>query len=537
MASDVDTLVRELCTAVNLPIPDPHDVTRVAVFGVWNAGKSTLIKRLLVELEKPIPDWLTVAGAPETNFVGTISIDDDTTLVDTPGISDGMSLHVGEAAEALKSADVVLVLLLPSIVTAEKDEILAVLAAEPVHPDGWPWPEHGLKVLVSQLDEFGLSPVDDAIAFEELAAKKLEELTRILSDGGFRFRHPPGYVIADLAGEVADDRDGVEASDYERGPWDGIEPLLEWLRQIPHDDVRHAGAVRRAVADAVGHASSAREAAAALDIQLRTLAVEIDERKQALSSVDLQAAEARGALAADLESFAASIYSEDLGEGEAALGSRQKEVVDRWFDRQRAWLSDAHVDFAATATFTPNSDSDVQVDRPLSVLEELITSGQLSEGAIRVLETVFDADADTLKKELDKLTGSDDYWKHAERIFKTENQARFAKTVLVVERSLPVLLELQGLIQAFQADPTPEHERRVSELRGQVRAANEEAVNEASAALGDLVELVRGPLSDDIDHREELMRSITVSRDDQTQYADLISDQIERLRAAVVASA
>src|SRR4051794_26246160 len=147
MAIDVDALVHELCATANVQIPEPHDVTRVAVFGVWNAGKSTLIKRLLVELGKPIPDWLTVAGAPETNFVGTIPIDDDTTLVDTPGISDGMSLHVGEAADALKSADVVLILLLPAVVTAEKDEILALLAAAHVHPDGWPWPEHALKVL------------------------------------------------------------------------------------------------------------------------------------------------------------------------------------------------------------------------------------------------------------------------------------------------------------------------------------------------------------------------------------------------------
>ena len=60
---------------------------------MWNAGKSTLLKRLLVELGHAVPDWVTVAAAPETNFVGEVALDDDLVLLDTPGISDGMSLH------------------------------------------------------------------------------------------------------------------------------------------------------------------------------------------------------------------------------------------------------------------------------------------------------------------------------------------------------------------------------------------------------------------------------------------------------------
>ena len=39
---------------------------QVTVFGVYDAGKSSLIKRLLVELGAPVPDWLTISARPET---------------------------------------------------------------------------------------------------------------------------------------------------------------------------------------------------------------------------------------------------------------------------------------------------------------------------------------------------------------------------------------------------------------------------------------------------------------------------------------
>src|SRR4051794_11490062 len=156
MDSKTGQAVDHLCAVAEVSQSPLNETTNVAVFGVWNAGKSTLIKRLLVELGLPIPDWLTVAGAPETNFVGSITLGPETTFVDTPGISDGMSLHEGEAAKALRLADALIVVLLPSLVTAEKDEILAVLRAQHAHEDGWPWPPHGLRVLVAQLDDFGL---------------------------------------------------------------------------------------------------------------------------------------------------------------------------------------------------------------------------------------------------------------------------------------------------------------------------------------------------------------------------------------------
>src|SRR3954468_1135296 len=92
----------ELARRMGASVPVPNDRTGLALFGVWNAGKSTLLKRLLVETGRPIPDWLTIAASPETNFVGETDILEDVVALDTPGISAGMSLHEGEAAAALR---------------------------------------------------------------------------------------------------------------------------------------------------------------------------------------------------------------------------------------------------------------------------------------------------------------------------------------------------------------------------------------------------------------------------------------------------
>jgi hypothetical protein len=528
MGEELDTAIGELCNAADLRPAIPHDTTRVAVFGVWNSGKSTLIKRLLVELGKPIPDWLTVAGAPETNFVSTVSIDQETDLVDTPGISDGMSLHAGEAAEALKDADVVVVLLLPNLVTAEKDEILAVLNAEHVHSDGWPWPAHGIKVLVGQVDEFGLDPIDDEHAFAKFAETKLHELTQILNESGVHLSEPPSVVIADLGADVGDDREDVQLSDYERGDWDGIAGVLAWLRGIPHTAVREAGATRRLVADAAARARTGREVAHALDLQRKTLQVEIDERREARDSLELQLADARNQLAADLEAFAASIYSGDLEAGEQALPSQQKQVIDDWLAKQRDWLADARVDFDSSTTLSLDQDS----ESPLSTLESLISSGRLSDSAILVLEQLFGADSGTLKEELSKLKDNGDYWNQADRLFRSETQAKVTKTVLVVAKVLPELVELADLIRTARADPTPAHERLVAGLRNKVRDANTVAVDEAEQALRDLVAAIRAPLDAEINRREELLGTVTGGRDEQADRAQSIDERIGAVRAA-----
>ncbi len=82
----------------------------VTLFGPYDSGKSSLLKRLLIDDDRPAPDWLTVSGRRETfepreaEVMGVV-------IRDTPGIAGGNELHEKAAGEALLLSDVVVLVL------------------------------------------------------------------------------------------------------------------------------------------------------------------------------------------------------------------------------------------------------------------------------------------------------------------------------------------------------------------------------------------------------------------------------------------
>ena len=241
-------------------------------------------------------------------------------------------------------------------------------------------------------------------------------------------------------------------------------------------------------------------------------------------------ADARNELAGDLEAFAASIYGADFDEGEDVLLARQKQVIDDWFIKQEDWLGDARIDFQTNASLGFDDESRRS---PLSALEELVSSGRLSESAVLALEKAFGTDSESLGAELYKTRTDNAYWDQAERLFKSQKEARIASTVLVSAEVLPLLPELAALVRTLQSDPTPARERLVAELRSKVRDANEQAVDEALAAAGNMLDAVRTPLAEDIDQRETILSTVAGERAEQADYARRIGERIDGVRAVM----
>ena len=59
------------------------DKLTTVIFGAYDAGKSTLLKRLLVEAGTAVPEWLTVSGRRETFEVLSVQ-SEGIVFVDTP---------------------------------------------------------------------------------------------------------------------------------------------------------------------------------------------------------------------------------------------------------------------------------------------------------------------------------------------------------------------------------------------------------------------------------------------------------------------
>jgi len=103
-----------------------RDQVVVTFFGPYDSGKSSLLKRLLVDEGKPLPDWLTVSGRRETFEPKEVSVS-GLSVRDTPGIAGGNELHEAIAKEALLLSDAIALVLPPQLVTSDRDSLIAVL--------------------------------------------------------------------------------------------------------------------------------------------------------------------------------------------------------------------------------------------------------------------------------------------------------------------------------------------------------------------------------------------------------------------------
>ena len=151
---------------------------------------------------------------------------------------------------------------------------------------------------------------------------------------------------------------------------------------------------------------------------------------------------------------------------------------------------------------------------------------------MNVIKEIFGADLDSLREELAK-TKDNEYWKYTARLFKSEGHAKVAHGVLVATASIPVLLQLAGVVRELTADPTPEHERRVNELRASVRGDNSRAVASAIEVLRDYVDTLATMLDDEITLREQLITTATAGAEGQRARERVIEGHIEDLRAAL----
>ena len=80
------------------------DTLEVVLFGAYDAGKSSLLKRLLVDWGSPVPEWLTVSGRRETFESKRVEVT-GLGLTDTPGLSSGNGEHDDLTLGAMRIAD------------------------------------------------------------------------------------------------------------------------------------------------------------------------------------------------------------------------------------------------------------------------------------------------------------------------------------------------------------------------------------------------------------------------------------------------
>lgn len=150
------------------------DTLEVVVFGAYDAGKSSLLKRLLVDWKVPVPKWLTVSGRRET-FESKRVEAKGLGLIDTPGLGSGNSDHDELTLYTMRLADVYLWVLPPQLVTTGKEKFLEVLFGDVGIAEA-------TIAIVARMDEAGVDPSDNEQQFAELCERKKKELSFIVAE-------------------------------------------------------------------------------------------------------------------------------------------------------------------------------------------------------------------------------------------------------------------------------------------------------------------------------------------------------------------
>jgi hypothetical protein len=200
----------------------------VTVYGPYDSGKTTLVKRLLIEGSTPVPGWLTISGRPETAKV-TETESEGIIYVDTPGTAGRSEEHNRLAEEALTLTDA-LMAVLPQQRVREDTGRVAELAAG--------YPQGVLLVVIAQSDTVGADPQSDLDEFRRLCGHRRAELLKVLPEELARVLSDAVHVVAaDPYGEVGSLRQPDLGHYDSYRAWDGIAglraSLLSLSRRLP----------------------------------------------------------------------------------------------------------------------------------------------------------------------------------------------------------------------------------------------------------------------------------------------------------------
>lgn len=195
------------------------------LFGAFDTGKSSILRRLLVDAGQEVPDWLTISARHETFDEHLIQIS-GVSIRDTPGLSpqgtDVRSLENSRVArDSLGLTDVLLVTLNPQLPTGERDELLEVLAED--------WPTGSIWFLISRADEGGVDPTLDPTSFLAWGERKRTELRESLrlDDAA------PIHVIVPDYGQLGAFDPEPEPGTWDMSrEWDGMDRLQSALSEL-----------------------------------------------------------------------------------------------------------------------------------------------------------------------------------------------------------------------------------------------------------------------------------------------------------------
>ncbi|WP_194163519.1 GTPase domain-containing protein [Mycolicibacterium sp. P1-5] len=194
----------------------------VTVYGAYDTGKSSLLRRLIVDSGVEVPEWLTISARHETFEVNEVRVA-GCLLRDTPGFVTGADdaradMNTQLANAAVDLTDVVIVTVTPQLATAEFPALQALVRRA--------WDPGSLWFVISRFDEAGVDPESDLDGYRERSKRKTDELRSALDlDDAV-----PVFVVSQDFAQMAGSERNPDPQMWDdcRG-WDGMAELRSAL--------------------------------------------------------------------------------------------------------------------------------------------------------------------------------------------------------------------------------------------------------------------------------------------------------------------
>ena len=492
----------------------------VTLFGAYDTGNSSVLKRLLLDQSKPVPAWLTISARRETFECNEVELL-DVVLVDTPGVSGGNLVHESVTDAALLGTDAVIVVLPPQLVTGDAEAVAAIMdvlsgAKFNCAVDG-AYPEGGLIIVLARMDEAGAMPDIDLAAYATLLQRKRQELKALLSKHGVSDERIIVHcVVADWSGMAGSGGDAT-AADYDGSrEWDGIGELADRIGLLPSQfSELRLWSEQRFLRHHLG------KAAEALQMEARESQLSVESAKNDAESYKLQSSHldavisnARASLKHRVAEEVRSICQRNDTNPDAVtqlLSERLQGVLDRWYQANDAAVQTLVDEFDAEIEERhKRPDWQAMADRIASIADASKNEGSkstadgfpkpadlkkggnllqtaIAEGAPLVIDMPLEAAREELARF--KQAGSfQEYAKQAARrkgAFRSAAHARRAETMVKVNQAVvvavPLIVDIVGIVGEHKA------EARAAEERIKKRADLEQGLENAGSTIIDEV--------------------------------------------------
>ncbi|WP_341953383.1 hypothetical protein [Salinibacterium sp. TMP30] len=464
------------------------------LFGAFDTGKSSILRRLLVDSGQPIPEWLSISARHETFADHQVTVA-GCVIRDTPGLSpDGQDIRSVKnsaiARTSLGLTDVLMVTLNPQLATGERDELLKSLSSG--------WPNSCLWFLISRADEGGIDPALDPVGFSAWSERKRVELRSSLA----LVEGMPVHVVVPDYGQVGAFEPDPEPSIWDISrPWDGMDELRASLSDLAGVDLRESrkGAEHRFWLNAVSERIEAvRSTLAGLTTAHSTAHAALGKRDLFLKQLGSLTDSAQVSIEGTIEDAIRRVLLSPQIDAEF-IQHTVDPVLEEWWHQQHAELARIRRD--AIQTFDTHREG-----RAWETLESLYSTTTLPSAQDPAAARAFTPRFDKLGlKAVDGLKAADAVRK-AHRAAKKPSQATDAlESTLDLGQfaglgaaALPFLVELAGLVEdVVQTEHEKVRQRaRRQEIETEVTRVVEGAADNAVKKLIPDIEALREEISE-----------------------------------------